>query len=159
MAIFSNFPLWCAIAAIVLAQFLKVPVNFIATKKWDWRLINSSGGMPSSHSGGVTALATGIAIEEGLSSPIFAVATVLAIIVMYDATGVRRQTGKQSIAINTLMRDFNRFIEEAKTWAGKDKLQKREELKELLGHEPSEVFVGGLFGVCSTLIIYSLITL
>jgi len=153
MALFSNFPLWVALFTIFLIQLLKVVFAFIVTKKIDWHLLNRTGGMPSSHSGGVTALATGIALEEGLSSPLFALAAMFAIIVMYDATGVRRQTGKQSVAINLLVRDLNRFFEEAK----KDEVQKREELKELLGHEPIEVFVGGLFGIMTTLIFYGLL--
>lgn len=156
MDVLHNFPLWSALFAILLAQFLKVPIAFVATKKIDWNLLNSSGGMPSSHSSGVTALATGIAIEEGLGSSLFALSAMFAIIVMYDAAGVRRQTGKQSIAINLLVHDLNRFIEEAKAWPTKDKIEKQEELKELLGHEPSEVLVGGMLGIFSTLTLYAL---
>jgi uncharacterized protein len=154
MELFTNFPLWAALAGIFLAQFLKVPITFIATKKIDWSLLNSTGGMPSSHSAAVTGLATGVALEEGLASPIFAVAVVFAVIVMFDSTGVRRQTGEQAIVINRLIADFNHFVEEAKSWQQKEERQKQKELKELLGHQPIEVLVGGLLGIIFTLILH-----
>ena len=159
MELLFNFPLWASLAAIVTAQILKIPINFFLIKKVDLQLLTSTGGMPSSHSGAVTALATAVALEEGLQSPIFAVASVVAVIVMYDATGVRRQAGEQAIALNQLITDFNRFIEEAKTWPDKEESQKREELKELLGHQPSEVFAGGLLGIVLTLILKSFLPL
>ncbi len=110
--------------------------------------------MPSSHTSGVTALAFALAIQEGLDSPLFAIAAIFAFIVMYDATGVRRQSGKHSIMINQLIRDFNRLIEEMRTWSEKDKVQKQEELLELLGHEPSEVLAGAILGVFTTFLLY-----
>lgn len=152
--IISNFPLLCGIIAIILAQLLKVIIRFFVTKQWDWRLLSSSGNMPSSHTSGVTALAFALAIQEGLDSPLFAIAAIFAFIVMYDATGVRRQSGKHSIMINQLIRDFNRLIEEMRTWSEKDKVQKQEELLELLGHEPSEVLAGAILGVFTTFLLY-----
>lgn len=159
MEMLFNFPLLASLAAIVTAQVLKIPIHFFLLKKVDFQLLTSTGGMPSSHSGAVTALATAVALEEGLQSPIFAVACVVAVIVMYDAAGVRRQAGEQAIALNKLMTDFNRFIEEARTWPEKEASQKREELKELLGHQPSEVFAGGLLGIILTLILKSFLPL
>jgi uncharacterized protein len=157
MDLFTNFPLWAALAAIGFAQFVKVPIQFIASKKVDWSLITSTGGMPSSHSAAVTALTTGIGIEEGLGSPLFAVATVFAIIVMFDATGVRRHAGEQATVLNRLVNDFNRFVEEAKMWPKMDENAKRKELKELLGHQPIEVFFGGLTGILLTLLLHYLL--
>ncbi|MFS0646630.1 divergent PAP2 family protein [Siminovitchia sp. 179-K 8D1 HS] len=153
MDLFFNFPLWSALAAIFFAQFIKVPLHFFFTKRLDWSLLTSTGGMPSSHSAAVTALSTGIALETGLGSSLFAVSAVFAIIVMFDATGVRRQAGEHAIVLNQLVSDFQRFIEEAKEWPEKPEQEKREELKELLGHKPVEVFFGGLTGIGLTLLL------
>lgn len=157
MDLFTNFPLWAALAAIGFAQFVKVPIQFIASRKVDWSLITSTGGMPSSHSAAVTALTTGIGIEEGVGSPLFAVSAVFAIIVMFDATGVRRHAGEQATVLNRLVIDFNRFVEEAKMWPKMDETEKRKELKELLGHQPIEVFFGGLSGILLTLLLHYLL--
>ncbi len=154
MELLMNFPLWSAIAAILFAQFVKVPIHFIATKKLNWSLLTSTGGMPSSHSAAVTALSTGVALETGFDSPIFAVSAVFAIVTMFDATGVRRQAGEQAIVLNQLVSDFNRIIEEAKVWQKKEGHEKRKELKELLGHKPIEVFFGGLTGIVLTLTLH-----
>lgn len=116
MELFLNFPLWSALAAILFAQFVKVPITFFATRKLDWSLLTSTGGMPSSHSAAVTALSTGVAIEAGLDSVPFAISAMFAIITMFDATGVRRQAGEQAIVLNQLVNDFNRFVDEAKSW-------------------------------------------
>ncbi|KIL43668.1 divergent PAP2 family protein [Jeotgalibacillus campisalis] len=154
MDLFTNFPLWASLFAIIFAQVVKVPIQFIALRKLDWSLVTSTGSMPSSHSAAVTALATAIALESGLSSPVFALATVFAIITMFDATGVRFQAGEQAVVINQLLKDFNKFVSEAKGWTEKDEEEKRKELKELLGHKPVEVFFGGLTGVLLTLLIH-----
>ncbi|MFD1708661.1 divergent PAP2 family protein [Siminovitchia sediminis] len=154
MDLIMNYPLWFALTAIFFAQFVKVPLQFMITKKWDWSLLTSTGGMPSSHSAAVTALTTGIALEEGLGSPIFAVSAVFAIIVMFDATGVRRQAGEHAIVLNQLSADFQRFIEEAKDWPEKPEHEKRDELKELLGHKPVEVFFGALTGIFISLVFH-----
>jgi uncharacterized protein len=154
MEILFNFPLWASLAAIFFAQFVKVPIQFIATKKLDWSLLTSTGGMPSSHSAAVTALSTGVALETGLDSPVFAISAIFAIITMFDATGVRRQAGEQAIVLNQLVADFNRIIEDAKDWPKKPEQEKRRELKELLGHKPIEVFFGGLTGIFLTLLLH-----
>ena len=158
MNLLLNFPLWSALAAIFFAQFVKVPIHFIATRKLNWALLTSTGGMPSSHSAAVTALSTGVALETGLDSPIFAISAVFAIITMFDATGVRRQAGEQAIVLNQLMSDFNRFVEEAKVWQKKAEQEKRKELKELLGHKPIEVFFGGLTGILLTLFLHFILS-
>src|SRR4051812_8596292 len=100
MEILLNFPLIAALIAIFFAQFIKVPIHYIALRKLDWSLLNSTGGMPSSHSAAVTSLATGVALESGLNSNVFAVAALFAIITMFDATGVRRQAGEQAAVLN-----------------------------------------------------------
>ncbi|KAA9019952.1 divergent PAP2 family protein [Niallia endozanthoxylica] len=154
MSLFENFPLWASLAAIFFAQFIKVPIQFIATKKFDWSLLTSTGGMPSSHSAAVTALSTGVALESGLDSPIFAVSAVFAIVTMFDASGVRRQAGKHATVLNQLVAEFSKLVEDAKTWQDKPEQEKRKELKELLGHEPIEVFFGGLTGILLTLALH-----
>jgi uncharacterized protein len=154
MDLFLNFPLWAALAAIFFAQFVKVPIHFIATKKLDWSLFTSTGGMPSSHSAAVTALTTGVALKSGLDSPIFAISAIFAIITMFDASGVRRQAGEQAIVLNQLVSDFNKLVDDVLTWPKKEEHEKRKELKELLGHKPIEVFFGGLTGIILTLILY-----
>ena len=156
MSLFENFPLWAALFAVLFAQFIKVPVQFIATRKLDWALMTSTGGMPSSHSAMATALATGVAIESGLNSPLFAVATVFAIVTMYDASGVRRQAGKHATVLNQLVFEFKKLVSEVKAMPEKKEEEVRKELKELLGHEPSEVFFGGLTGIFLTLAIHFL---
>jgi acid phosphatase family membrane protein YuiD len=157
MEIFSNFPLWAALAAIIFAQAVKVPIQYVATREFSPGLAFSTGGMPSSHSAAVTALTTGIGIEHGLSSGIFAVACVFSIIIMFDATGVRRQAGEQAIVLNMLLKDFHYFVEQSKEWAKKPEYEKREELKELLGHQPIEVFFGGLTGIILATLLYQLL--
>ncbi|MEK5441363.1 MULTISPECIES: divergent PAP2 family protein [unclassified Fredinandcohnia] len=156
MELFTNFPLWAALAAIGFAQFVKVPLHFFVTKKVDWSLVTSTGGMPSSHSAAVTALTTGIALEQGVDSPFFAISTVFAVIVMFDASGVRRHAGEQATVLNQLVADFQKFADDAKLWPKLDEDSKRKELKELLGHKPIEVFFGGLTGVLLTLLLHIL---
>lgn len=155
MAIFQNIPLLAALFGIIFAQFVKIPIKFIITRKLDWRLMTSTGGMPSSHSAAVTSLTTAIAYEEGLGSPIFAVSAIFAVIVMFDATGIRFQAGQQALIINQMRIDFQTFVQEAKGWQQKDEQQKIKELKTLLGHKPSEVFAGAVTGVLISVIIYS----
>jgi uncharacterized protein len=157
MELFSNFPLWASLAGIFFAQFVKVPIQYIATRRIDWSLLTSTGGMPSSHSAAVTALATGVALETGLDSAVFAVSAVFAIITMFDASGVRRQAGEQAIVLNQLVADFGRFAQEAKGWQDKPDQEKQKELKELLGHKPIEVFFGGLTGILLTLLLHYLL--
>ncbi|USK33303.1 divergent PAP2 family protein [Bacillus sp. F19] len=156
MEILLNFPLFASLAAIFFAQFVKVPITYIATRKIDWSLILSTGGMPSSHSAAVTALATGVALDNGLASSLFAVSAVFAIITMFDATGVRRHAGEQATVLNKLVTDFNTFVGEAKAWPRQEEKEKQKKLKELLGHQPIEVFFGGLTGILLALFLHYL---
>ncbi|WP_026559017.1 divergent PAP2 family protein [Bacillus sp. J37] len=156
MELLYNFPLLASLAAIFFAQFIKVPIYFIVSKRLDWSLITSTGGMPSSHSAAVTALSTGVALDHGLDSSIFAISAVFAIITMFDATGVRRHAGEQATVLNQLVLDFNKFVEEAKVWPKKAEQDKQKKLKELLGHQPIEVFFGGLTGILLALLLHYL---
>ena len=157
MEIFQNVPLLAALFAILFAQFIKIPVAFLLTRKLDWGLMTSTGSMPSSHSAAVTALTTAIGYETGLESPLFAASAIFSVIIMFDATGIRYQAGQQALIINKMRVDFQTFVEEARGWQKKDEQQKIEELKTLLGHKPSEVFVGAMTGIFISVIIYSFI--
>lgn len=154
MEIFTNFPLWAALIAIVSAQLIKVPIYFIAAREWRPSLAFSTGGMPSSHSAAVTSLTTAVGITSGFDSALFAISAVFAIIVMFDAAGVRRHAGHHAAEINRLVDEFNAFVKEIKNH---NKEYTREKLKELLGHQPSEVLTGGIFGILTAIILYHLV--
>ncbi|MET0786469.1 MAG: divergent PAP2 family protein [Paenisporosarcina sp.] len=157
MDIFTNTPLLAALFGIFFAQFIKIPIGYLITKRVDWKLFTSTGGMPSSHSAAVTALTTAIAFETGLGSPLFAVSAIFAIIVMFDATGVRFQAGQQAIIINQMRTDFQTFVSQSKGWNQKKDIEKIKELKTLLGHKPSEVFMGALTGIVISILLYTFI--
>lgn len=157
MTIFQNVPLLAALFGIVFAQFIKIPIQYFISGKFDWRLMTSTGSMPSSHSAAVTALTTAIAYENGLDSTLFAVSTIFAVIVMFDATGIRFQAGQQATIINQIRYDFQKFVQEAKGWQQKEEEEKIQELKTLLGHKPSEVFAGAILGILISVVIYSFI--
>lgn len=146
-----------ALFSIFFAQFVKIPIHFLMTRRLDWKLFTSTGGMPSSHSAAVTSLCTAIAFESGIDSNLFAVATVFAVIVMFDATGVRFQAGKQAVVINQMRVDFQNFVTQTKDWSHMKNEEKIEELKTLLGHKPIEVFMGALTGIAISIIIYTAI--
>lgn len=157
MELFSNTPLMIALFAIIFAQFIKIPIQYAVTRELDWRLFTSTGGMPSSHSAAVTSLTSAVAYEHGVGSTIFAVSTMFAVITMYDATGVRFQAGQQALTINKMRMDLQLFMNETRNWPKKKEEEKIEELKTLLGHKPSEVFMGALTGIAISAIVYSLI--
>lgn len=155
MDLLYNFPLISALTAIVFAQVIKVPIQFVVTKQFKPGLVFSTGGMPSSHSAAVSALTTGVGLLDGIGSTTFAISFIISIIIMFDATGVRRHAGEQATVLNQLVKDFHLFIEEAKDWNKKEEYEKRKELKELLGHQPIEVFFGSLSGVGIAFLLYS----
>lgn len=139
-AFWQNEPLTGALLAMLAAQLLKLLVHWIRTGHFDSDRLWNAGGMPSSHTAMATALASAFAFQGGMQSPAFAVSTVLALIVMYDAAGIRRHAGRQATVLNRLVRELQRL----------DSLPKdidETELKELLGHRPMEVFGGSLLGV------------
>ncbi|MCG1026986.1 divergent PAP2 family protein [Virgibacillus halodenitrificans] len=156
MDVLMNFPLLSALTAIIFAQVVKIPIKLVVTKEFRPGLAFSTGGMPSSHSAAVAALTTSVGIMEGVSSTMFAVSCVFSIIIMFDASGVRRQAGEQAIVLNQLIKDFQLFVDGAKDWNRKKEYEKRQELKELLGHQPIEVFFGGLSGVAIAFLLYQL---
>ena len=117
-------------------QILKVLVEYARHRRVNFRLLTSAGGMPSSHSSAVCALATGIALREGAASNIFLLAFVLALIVMYDAAGVRRAASIQARILNQII---------AELFQGHPISETR--LRELLGHTPFEVLVGAALGI------------
>ena len=123
----------------MVAQIIKLPIGFLRTKKWDVALLINAGGMPSSHSALMSAVSTAIGLQSGWDSPIFILALSMTGIVIYDATGVRRQAGFHAERINQIIRDF---VSEHKI----DEPQ-RVELLEIIGHSPAEAAVGALLGI------------
>jgi acid phosphatase family membrane protein YuiD len=142
-ALFSNAALWLPISVALGVQIYKVLADWIQSGRLDWRVLGAPGGMPSSHSAMVTSLATVCGYQYGLDSAAFAISCVIAMIVMYDARGVRQQSGKQARVINQIVQTL--FTGHPIT---------DEELKELIGHTTIQVVVGGLIGI-----IYSLVYL
>lgn len=140
--IFDNQTLVVALIACFTAQGLKLIVELIKNKKVNVRSLVSTGGMPSAHSALVGALATGIGQSLGWSSPEFAIACLFAVIVMYDAAGVRQAAGKQARILNQLL---DEMFEEGQQF-------NEERLKELLGHTPFQVLVGLSLGISISLI-------
>jgi uncharacterized protein len=135
--ILDNNVLLVALLACLMAQGLKLVIELIKNKKVNLRYLVTTGGMPSAHSALVGALATGVGIKLGWSSPDFAIAALFAVIVMYDAAGVRQAAGKQARILNQLI---DELFQEGKEF-------NEEKLKELLGHTPFQVFVGLAFGI------------
>jgi len=123
--------------AAFVAQVIKFLLHLIIKKKIDFKLFTTTGGMPSSHSAGVVGLSTTVGIIKGFSSVEFAIAMGYALVVMYDAAGLRRASGKMAACLNKIMDDF--YKHEVQSVGGK--------LKELLGHTPVEVFAGAILGV------------
>jgi acid phosphatase family membrane protein YuiD len=152
----SNYPLWAALSSIVTAQLIKIPLAYFTLGRLDWKLLFSTGGMPSSHSAAVTALTTAIGLIHGAGSSEFAISVIFSIIVMFDAAGVRRHAGMHATVLNLLIEDFHQLIQEMKTQHTlKPNRKMKVKLKELLGHQPSEVIIGGWLGIIqSTLLFY-----
>ena len=123
-------------------QTFKVVHDLIKTKKFNFKRIIGAGGMPSSHSAIVTCIATMIGKSEGFDTPIFALSLIFAMVVMYDAAGVRRAAGKQA-------RLLNKIVETP----GLSSVQVQEKLVEVLGHTPLQVFVGAFIGIVVGLLV------
>lgn len=137
--LFSNHILLAAFIAWLLAQIVKVPLEFLRTRKWNWALLLSTGGMPSSHSALVSAVAHGVGLQAGFDSALFAICFVFTAIVVYDATGIRRQAGLHAELINAFIHDLA---------AGHPiKASQEKQLKEILGHTPLEAISGIVWGV------------
>ena len=132
-----NLVLLLSIVAWAVAQILKVVVLLVWKRKLDMHYILSGGGMPSSHSATVCACAASTGMAAGFGSVAFAVAAVMAFVVMYDAANVRKETGEQAKILNYMMEHWNEMKPDL---FGK-------ELKELIGHTPIQVFAGALLGI------------
>lgn len=124
-----NLPLISAFLAFALAQFLKLFTTWYKERRWDSKRLLGSGGMPSSHSATVTALAVAIGLQEGTGGSAFAIAIVLACVVMYDASGVRLHAGRQAELLNQIVCEF----------PPEHPLSSVRPLRELLGHTPLQV--------------------
>jgi acid phosphatase family membrane protein YuiD len=145
--IMDNRIMWVSLAAWFLAQAAKILLSFLLEKKWDFNLLVSSGGFPSSHTAIVCALAISIGKVEGWDSALFAISVALAVIVMYDAAGVRRAAGNHARVINYLVEWMRQHQADRLAY----NLQV-ERLKELIGHTPFEVFGGAILGCAIGLI-------
>jgi hypothetical protein len=130
----------------ILAQLIKLPVGFLRTKKWDLALLINAGGMPSSHSALMSAVTTALGLSLGWDSPLFILSLSVTGIVIYDATGVRRQAGFHAERINQIIRAF---VSEHKI----DEPQ-RVELLEIIGHSPTEAGVGALLGIVIAIVVW-----
>ncbi|MDD5119699.1 MAG: divergent PAP2 family protein [Candidatus Omnitrophica bacterium] len=142
--LYRNKILMTTVSTWLIAQTIKVVIGVFRLKKFDFRLFIGSGGMPSAHAAGASCLATSIGMECGFDTVYFALAFAFAIVVMFDAQGVRRSTGKQAGILNKIMEDIY--------WKGK--IQELR-LRELIGHTPVEVFIGLFLGIGIALISYS----
>ncbi|MQL90554.1 hypothetical protein Taro_023161 [Colocasia esculenta] len=132
----TNLPLISAFLAFAVAQFLKLFTTWFKEKRWDSKQLIGSGGMPSSHSATVAALAVAIGFEEGTQGSSFALAVVLAAIVMYDASGIRLHAGRQAELLNQIVCEF----------PPEHPISNVRPLRELLGHTPLQVVMGAILG-------------
>ena len=141
--IIGNPVLFIGLFAWLLAQILKLPIAYILYHRLNWGLIFSSGGMPSSHSALITSITMATGFYAGFNSPVFALAFAVAMIVVYDAAGVRREAGRHAEKINILINEF---------FSGQPISD--EQLKEVIGHTPAQVVVGVALGLGTALLFY-----
>lgn len=134
--LFFNKILWASVFSWFVAQLLKVIIVLLQEKRFDFSRMVGSGGMPSSHASFVTTLAVMVGLDKGFDGAAFAICFVLALVVMYDASGVRRAAGKQATILNQIVEH----------WEENAKIQ-GERLKELIGHTPFEVIAGAFLGI------------
>jgi hypothetical protein len=139
----SSFPLIAVGFSFILAQIIKVLIYWRIEGELNLWHFFQTGGMPSTHSASVSSLTLAIALTSGINSPLFATCLVFALIVMYDATGVRRAAGEQALILNKMIGDLY-----------KSESQEVEKLREILGHEPVEVVVGSGLAILVTLVTY-----
>ena len=136
--IYENRILLTGLIAWICSQLIKTVIHLIINKKLVLERLMGDGGMPSSHSATVAAIAVSTGLQCGWDSPVFAVAAILALVVMHDARGVRQETGKQARVINNILQLFESM--------GQGKLTPEETLKELVGHTRRQVYVGAALG-------------
>jgi len=135
-AILQNKALIAGLIAWLMAQIIKLPLDYLRTRRWNWALLITTGGMPSSHSALMTGTVFAIGLYEGFNSSLFALGVAITMIVTYDAAGVRRQAGVHAQRINVLFDELLR----GHIFSEKD-------LREVLGHTPLEVAGGILLGL------------
>ena len=141
--IYRNKIFMVTLSSWIIAQSIKVLIGIIQQRKFDFRWFVGTGGMPSSHSAGASCLAAAVGINYGFDSVFFALAAAFSIVVMFDAQGVRRATGRQARILNRIMEDIY--------WKGKIREGR---LRELVGHTPLEVIMGFLLGILIAVIAY-----
>ena len=142
-ALFQNRVLVTMLTAWLLAQVIKIPLDYLYTRRWNWALLLSVGGMPSSHSSLLTSATVATGLHYGFDHPLFAIGVAITMVVTYDAAGVRRQAGIHAQRINVLFGELLR---------GHTVDQK--ELREVLGHTPLEVTGGILFGILVATVVW-----
>ena len=133
--------------AAFIAQFIKVVTYLCTHKKINFKIFTTTGGMPSSHTAGVIALSTSVAIIQGPDSMLFAISLGFSLVIMQDAAGLRRAAGKTAATLNRLVDEFIQRNQEIKPYAT---------LKELLGHTPLEVFCGMILGIIVPFIVHNI---
>lgn len=136
MSLLHNYVLIAGAISWSIAQTIKIPIEYMQTRKWNWALLFRAGGMPSSHSALAVSVTHAIGLFQGFDSPLFALGVAFCMVVIYDATGIRRQAGKHAEMINAMIRDLA---------AGHP--LKQEQLREVLGHSPLEVLGGIILGL------------
>ena len=144
--IFTNAAIVVPLVAWLTAQVLKTVIYSIMYKKFSWHRFFGDGGMPSAHSATVSALAIVVGNSCGYGSATFGLAVIFAVVVMHDALGVRRETGKQAVTLLTIADVIKNYIDE------QDLNLKTEKLKVLVGHTPSQVFFGAILGIVVAII-------
>ena len=143
--VLDNKILLITLAVWASAQGVKVIIGVIREKRFNFKWLIGTGGMPSSHAAGATALATSCGLQEGFNSVPFALAAVFALVTMFDAQGVRRSAGQQAAILNQVLDDIY--------WRGKIEADR---LFELVGHTPLQVLAGGIFGSMMAILFYHL---
>jgi uncharacterized protein len=134
--LFQNKALIAGLIAWLLAQVIKIPLDFFRTRRWNWALLFTTGGMPSSHSSLMTATTLAIGLYDGFDHPVFALGVAITMIVTYDAAGVRHQAGIHAQRINVLFEELLHG----------HPINQRD-LREVIGHTPLEVAGGILLGL------------
>lgn len=140
--LFMNKVLITAIICWFIAQLIKVVIDYLLEGKFDFSRFHGSGGMPSSHSSTICGLACAVGFAEGMNTSIFALSVIMAVIVMHDASNVRKSVGDHARLLN---QQFNELIQNG---------MNQKLFKELIGHKPVEVFAGATLGIIISSVLY-----
>jgi uncharacterized protein len=138
-----NRVFWAWLLALIIAQVLKIVLASIRQRRFDFRWLFSTGGMPSSHASSVTSLSTAVGFSAGFDSILFAITVAFTTITLFDAQGFRRSSGRQAQILNQMLEDI--YLK---------RLIPGERVKEFLGHTPVEVFAGMMIGFATAFVIY-----